>query len=222
MRIATLVIALLLILNPWRAQAQTFEVGAGLALSCYALEESPCDDKWGRTDAVHVAWWSTPSIVVEARVAHLDGPATRIVNIPERISASQNFYRSYLLRDERRTSLQASVLYHFRAGHQVLPFVGGGAGSLWWRGEARCDASLIDCERVLPPNAPGVLHMREWAASFAGGVAVEAGRHTIVRAGLHSTSSFWAMAHRTDDGRDPERGTRGELPEYFFNVGYRW
>jgi hypothetical protein len=171
MRVTTvLAVFILLMLYPGRARAQAVEVGAGVALSCKSLEQSPCAYKWGRVDAVHVAWWSSPSLVVEARAARLEGPTTRIVAVTERVSPTRYFSRSYTLRDERRTVLQASMLYHFRPGRPIRPFVGGGAGSLWWRGEAFCDRHQIDCQRVLPENAPGVLRAREWVASFAGGV----------------------------------------------------
>src|SRR5690349_20296912 len=114
MRIATrLAVVVLLAVCPGRAGAQAIEVGAGVALSCKAIEQDFCTYKWGRVDAAHVAWWSSPSLVVEGRVAHLDGPATRIVTVAERISPTQN-YSHYSLRDERRTLLQASLIYHFR------------------------------------------------------------------------------------------------------------
>ncbi len=211
---------LMLMLHPARARAQGIEVGGGVALSCQAIEESPCEYKWGRVDAAHVAWWSTPSLVVEGRVAHLDGPQTRIVAIPVSLTGTDRFYRSYTLRDERRTVIQTSVLYHFRAGHPVRPFVGGGVGYLWWRGETFCAADQIDCPRVLPADAPGVLHARDWVVSFAGGVAVEAWRGTIVRAGLRNTadpSAFW----RVNDEGTLRRAVRSELPEFFLSVGFR-
>ena len=106
MRIATmLAVVVLLAVCPGRVSAQTIEVGAGVALSCKAIEQDICTYKWGRVDAGHVAWWSSRSLVVEGRVAHLDGPSTRIVAVKERISPAQNFYRSYSFRDEERTLL---------------------------------------------------------------------------------------------------------------------
>ena len=204
------------LLNPGRARGQAVEIGAGLALSCQSSEDSLCADKWGRVDAVHAAWWSTPSLVVEARAAHLDGPATRTVAVTERVSPTQYFSRSYTMRDERRTVVQASLLYHFRPGHPVQPFVGGGAGFLWWRGEASCDAGQIGCQRVLPMDTPGVLHARDWVVSFAGGVAVHAWRGTIVRTGIRHTSIPSISWNQNDD-----RPIRGQLPEFFVTIGYR-
>jgi hypothetical protein len=217
MRVAVvLVLFMLAMLDPGRARAQALEFGAGIALSCQSSENLPCADTWGRADAVHVAWWSTPSLVVEARAAHLDGPATRIVPVTERVSPTEYFSRSYTLRDERRTVLEASLLYHFRPGHQVQPFVGGGAGFLWWRGEASCAAHQIDCQRVLPVDAPGVLYARGWAASFAGGVAVNVWRGMVVRTGLRNTA-IPATSWRQSD----EDMVRGQLPEFFVTIGYR-
>jgi hypothetical protein len=222
MRVTTvLAVFILLMLYPGRARAQAVEVGAGVALSCKSLEQSPCAYKWGRVDAVHVAWWSSPSLVVEARAARLEGPTTRIVAVTERVSPTRYFSRSYTLRDERRTVLQASMLYHFRPGRPIRPFVGGGAGSLWWRGEAFCDRHQIDCQRVLPENAPGVLRAREWVASFAGGVAVDAWRGAIFRGGVRDTVIPSTLWHRSDESAR-RRAVRGELPEFFFNIGYRW
>jgi hypothetical protein len=218
MRVAVvLALFILLMLDPGRARAQAVEIGAGVALSCQSVDYSPCAYKWGRADAVHVAWWSTPSLVIEARAARLEGPATRIVAVPERVSPTRSFFRSYTLRDERRTVLQASMLYHFRPGHPVRPFLGGGAGFLWWRGEADCDAGQIDCQRVLPVDAPGRLHARDWVASFAGGVAVDAWRGTILRTGVRNTAIPSTSWHQSDDS-----AVRGQLPELFFNIGYRW
>jgi hypothetical protein len=222
MRVATvLAVVVLLMLHPGRASAQAVEVGAGIALSCQSVDISPCTYKWGRVDAVHVAWWRSPSLVVEARVARLDGPSTRIVAVTERISPTQLFSRSYTLRDERRTVLQASMLYHFRPGRPMRPFIGGGLGSLWWRGEAFCDARQFECQTVLPSDAPGPLRARECIASFAGGLAVEAWRGTIVRTGVRNTF-VPSTAFRRSSESVRHRAIRGELPEFFFNVGYRW
>jgi hypothetical protein len=223
MRIATVLgvaVFMLSMLDPQRARAQTFEVGAGIAVSCHTIEQSLCSDEWGRTDAVHVAWWASPSIVVEARVARLDGPDTRVVAIPERITGRDTFYRSYTLRDERRTVLQASVLYHFLPGRPVRPFVGGGVGALWWRGEAFCDRGQIDCQRVLPPEAPGPLRAREFVTSIAFGAAVDAGYGLIVRGGVRDASIPSSMWDRSEE--NSRRALRGQLPEFFLSVGYRF
>jgi hypothetical protein len=211
----------MLMLSRGDARAQTVEVGAGIALSCKSVDYSPCTTTTGRVDAVHVAWWKSPSLVVEARAARLEGPQTRIVAVTERISPTGFFSRSYTLRDERRTVLQASVLYHFRPGRPIRPFIGGGMGSLWWRGDAFCDARQIDCQRVLPEDAPGVLHAREWVVSFAGGLAVDAWRGTIFRGGVRDTMIPSAPWIGSDDSAR-RRAVRGQLPEFFFNVGYRW
>jgi len=222
MRVATLLaVVVLLMLHPGRAHAQTVEVGAGVALSCRSIDLSPCTYKWGRVDAVHVAWWRSPSLVLEARAARLEGPNTRIVAVTERVSPTGFFSRSYTFRDERRTSLQASMLYHFRPGRPVRPFLGGGLGSLWWRGEAFCHANQVDCQRVLPEGAPGVLRAREWVASFAGGLAVDAWRGTIVRAGLRDTQPLSMLWPGRGD-RIRREAIRGQLPEFFLNIGYRW
>jgi hypothetical protein len=117
--------------------------------------------------------------------------------------------------------LQASLLYHFRPGRQIRPFVGGGVGSLWWRGDAFCDARQIDCQRVLPEDAPGVLRDREWVGSFAAGLAVEAGRGVIVRGGIRDTMILSAPWIRNNESAR-HRAVQGQLPEFFFNVGYRW
>ena len=222
MRFATIVGgSALLALSPAHASAQGLEVGASAAVSCKSVEYTLCSDHWGRVDGLHVAWWSSASLVLEARAARLEGPVTRIVAVTERVGPTQYLSRSYTLRDERRTVLQASVLYHFRPGRPMRPFVGGGVGSLWWRGEAFCDWSQIDCQRVLPTGAPGVLREREWVVSFAGGIAVEAWRGLILRGGVRDTaipSTMWRRSH--DSAR--RRAVRGELPEYFFSVGYRW
>jgi hypothetical protein len=220
MRVTTvLAVFILLILNAGRVSAQAVEAGAGVAFSCKSVDMSPCTYTWGRVDAVHVAWWRSPSLVVEARGARLEGPQTRIVAVPERISPTQTFSRSYTLRDERRTLLQASLLYHFRPGRTMRPFIGGGLGAMWWRGEPFCDSRQIDCERVLPDDE--VQRAREWVSSFAGGLAVDAGRGVIVRGGVRDTmipSTVW----RRRDESVRRRIDTGKLPEFFFSVGYRW
>jgi hypothetical protein len=113
------------------------------------------------------------------------------------------------------------MLYHFRAGRPIRPFVGGGVGSVWWRGEAFCDWRQVDCQLVLPDDAPGVLRAREWVASFAGGLAVDGWRGVIVRGGLRDTVVPSTMWRRSDDGAR-RRAVRGQLPEFFLNIGYRW
>jgi hypothetical protein len=90
MRVATvLVVFILLILDPERACAQAIEAGAGVAFSCKSVDLSPCTYNWGRVDAVHIAWWQSPSLVVEARGARLEGPQTRIVAVPEAVSPTE-------------------------------------------------------------------------------------------------------------------------------------
>jgi hypothetical protein len=223
MRVATVLVfsvCMLVVLSARPAQAQAFEVGGGIALSCKAIEGSPCEHVWGRVDAGHFNWWASPSLVIEARAARLDGPTTRIVAVQEQIGVRQYFYRSYTLRDERRTLLQASVLYHFLPGHTIRPFVGGGAGSIWWRGEAFCSRDQVECQQVLPAEAPGGLHDREFVASFAGGVAIETGRGVILRGGLRETvipATAWRLSESAQ-----RRAVQGQLPEMFFSVGYRW
>jgi hypothetical protein len=211
---------LLVMLDSGRVFAQAVEVGAGLSLSCRSDDITPCKDVWGRVDAVHVSWWSSPSLVLEARVAHLDGPDSRIVAVTERVADNRFFSRSYTVRDERRTALQGSVLYHFRPTRQIRPFVGGGIGSLWWRGEAFCEARQVDCQRVLPADAPDV-SSREWVISFAGGLAVEAWRRTIIRTGVRESAIPSTMFPRTND-EARRRAVTGQLPEFFMNIGYRW
>jgi hypothetical protein len=222
MRVATVLAGVLLVmLDSGRAYAQAIEVGAGLSLSCQSDEVTPCEDVWGRVDAVHVSWWSTPSIVVEARIAHLAGPDRRIVAVTERVADNRFFSRSYTLRDERRTALQSSLLYHFRPTGQLRPFIGGGIGSVWWRADAFCEARQVDCQSVLPTDAPGV-SSREWVISFAGGLAVEAWGETIIRTGVRDTAIPSTMFQREFDDEARRRRVTGQLPEFFMNVGYRW
>lgn len=211
---------LLAMLCPDRACAQTVEVGAGVALSCRSNEITPCQDVWGRVDAVHVSWWRTSSLVIEARLARLDGPDRRIVAVTERVAQNRYFSRSYTVRDERRTALQGSVLYHFRDTQMLRPFIGGGIGSIWWRGDAFCETRQIDCQSVLPAESPG-LRSREWVVSFAGGLAVEAWRGTIVRFGMRHTA---LPSTRFSRGNEETRWRElsSQLPEFFMNVGYRW
>jgi hypothetical protein len=218
---AVLVGAVLLGLCSDHARAQGLEVGAGVALSCKSVDYSPCSYQWGRVDAVHLAWWRSPSLVIEARAARLEGPTTRIVAVTEPIGPRAYFSRSYTLRDERRTVLQASMLYHFRARRVVRPFLGGGFGALRWRGEAFCDSYQVDCQSVLPDGAPGVLREREWVVSFAGGAAVEPWRGLILRGGVRDTAIPSTMWRWSDDGAR-RRAVRGQLPEYFLSAGYRW
>jgi hypothetical protein len=221
MRVAIVLAAtLLVILDSRQAFAQAVEIGAGIALSCQSDEITPCEITWGRVDAVHVSWWRSPTLVLEARLAHLDGPDSRIVAVTERVADNRFFSRSYTLRDERRTALQGSVLYHFRPPRQLRPFIGGGIGSLWWRGEAVCEARQVDCRSVLPTDAPGV-RSREWVISFAGGLAFEVWRGTIIRTGVRDTAIPSTMfSRRNDEAR--RRAVTGQLPEFFMNIGYRW
>jgi hypothetical protein len=222
MRIAAVLLCFVpLMLWPAPAHAQTIEVGAGVAFSCKSVDTDFCTYEWGRVDAVHVSWWRSPSLVFEARAARLEGPDTRVVAVTERVGPTSYFSRSYTVRDERRTALQASMLYHFRPGRSIRPFIGGGVGALWWRGDAFCDWRQVGCQAVLPNGAPGVQHDRAFIVSFAGGMAVEAGRGVIVRGGLRDTQIPSTMWRRSDDSAR-RRAVRGQLPEYFLNIGYRW
>lgn len=202
------------------AYAQAVEVGAGLAVSCRSGNRAPCQEIQGRVDAVHVSWWTTGSLVLEARAAHLDVSDHRIVPVTQSVGQNRNFSRSYTVRDQQRTSLQASAIYHFRDTEVIRPFIGGGFGSVWWRAEAFCESRQIDCQSVLPAEAPGV-RSREWVVSFAAGVAFEAWQNTIVRFGLRDTT-IPAAPISLGNENTRRRALNAQMPEIFLNVGYRW
>jgi hypothetical protein len=206
-----------LVLRPVPIRAQGVEVGAGLSASCEPLEYSICHRKWGTTSAVYGNWWVSDGIALELRGARLDGPESRIIAVGEEISPHATFYRSYLLQSERRRLVQASVVYHFRDTHVVRPFVGGGPGVLWWKGESSCPPSLIGCERVIPNGAQGQLEQTVFVFGFTGGVAFQAPNGVIVRSGIRGVSSRTDFA-RQSRTEDLPRG----LPEYFVSIGYRW
>jgi hypothetical protein len=62
---------------------------------------------------------------------------------------------------------------------------------------------------------------REWVVSFAGGLAVEAWRGTIIRTGVRDTAIPSTMFPRGND-ESRRRAVTGQLPEFFMNIGYRW
>jgi len=213
-----LVVLGLLVLRPVPVRAQGVEVGAGLAVSCEPLEYSPCHRKWGTVSAVYANWWVSDGVALELRGARLDGPESRIIAVGEEIAPHSTFYTSYLVQNERRTLVQASFVYHFRNQHVIRPFVGGGPGALWWKGESSCPRSLIGCERVIPNGAPGRLEHTAVVIGFTGGVAFQAPNGVIVRSGIRGASTWSDLARRQGRIEDLPRG----LPEYFASIGYRW
>ena len=206
-----------LVLRPMPVGAQGVEVGAGLAVSCEPLEYSLCHRKWGTASAVYGNWWVKDGIALELRGARLDGPQSRIIAVGEEISPHSTFYRSYLVQSERRTLVQASFVYQFRNTHVVRPFVGGGPGVLWWKGESSCPRSLIGCERVIPNGTPGRLERTAVVFGVTAGVAFQAPNGVIARSGIRGVSS-WTDLVRQARTEDLPRG----LPEYFASIGYRW
>jgi hypothetical protein len=206
-----------LVLRPMPVCAQGVEVGAGLAASCEPFEYSLCHRKWGTASAVYGSWWVSDAMALELRGARLDGPQSRIIAVGEEISPHSTFYTSYSLQSERRTLVQASFVYQFRTAHIVRPFLGGGPGVLWWKGESACPRSLIGCERVIPNGAPGRLEHTTVVFGFTAGVAFQAPNGVVVRTGIRDVSS------RIDHARQAriEDLPRG-LPEYFASIGYRW
>ena len=210
----------LLALRPLPVRAQSVEVGAGLSVSCEPLEFSLCHRKWGTASAVYGNWWISDGIALELRGARLDGPDSRIIAVGEEIAPHATFYRSYLLQRERRTLAQASVVWHFRNTRVVRPFVGGGPGVLWWKGDSSCPPSLIGCERVLPTAAPRRLERTAVVFGVTGGVAFQAPNGVIVRSGIRGAST-WNDLTRYARQAPIEDLPRG-LPEYFASVGYRW
>jgi hypothetical protein len=204
------------------ASAQSIEVGAGVSLSCEPLESSWCHRRLGNTGALYGSWWATDSLAIELRGAHLAGPASRIVAVGEQIGPHEWFYRSYAVRDERRTLLQGSVVYHFLDKRPVRPFVGGGPGILWWAADATCPRELIDCQRVLPEGRAGRLSHSTWVLSVVGGVAVHAWRGLTLRGGVRGTSHPVALWRLAADADRPPNHRADELSEYFGSVGYRW
>jgi hypothetical protein len=222
MRTSGLLVVVLgfLVLRPMPVRAQGVEVGAGLAVSCEPFEYSLCHRKWGTASAVYGTWWISDGLALELRGARLDGPQSRTIAVGEEIAPHSTFYRSYLLQSERRTLVQASVVWQFRNTHVVRPFVGVGPGVLWWAADSSCPRSLIECERVLPNGAPGRLEHTAVVIGFNGGVAFQAPNGVIVRSGIRSVSSVIDGARRGRQSRirDLPRG----LPEYFASIGYRW
>jgi hypothetical protein len=210
----------LLALHPMPVRAQGVEIGAGLAVSCQPFEYSICHRKWGTASAIYGDWWISGGGALELRGARLDGPRSRIIAVGEEISPRSTFYRSYLLQSERRTVVQASFVWHFRNTQVVRPFVGGGSGVLWWKGDSSCPQSLIGCERVLPNGAPGRLEHTAMVLGFTAGVAFQAPNGVIVRSGIRDVSGWRDFARRGRQTRI-ENLPRG-LPEYFASIGYRW
>jgi hypothetical protein len=206
-----------LVLRPMPVRAQSVEVGAGLAASCEPLEYSICHRKWGTTSAVYGNWWVSDSVALELRGARLDGPQSRIIAVGEEISPHSTFFRSFLLLSERRTLVQASVVYHFRNTHVVRPFLGLGPGVLWWKAESSCPRSLFECERVIPNGAAGRLEHTAVVFGVTAGLAFEAPNGVFVRSGIRGVSS-WPDLARQARIEDLPRG----LPEYFASIGYRW
>ena len=204
------------------AGAQSLEVGASASATCEPFESSLCHRTLGTTGALYASWWATDSLAVELRGAHLRGPASRIVAVGEQIDAHGWFYRSYAVRDERRTLLQGSVVYHFLEKRPVRPFVGGGPGILWWAADASCPRGLIECERVLPQGRPGPLNHTTWVLSVVGGVAFYPWRGLTVRGGVRSASPPVAPWRLASDAERRTNHAADELSEYFGSVGYRW
>ena len=214
---ALVVVLGILVIRPMPTHAQGVEVGVGVAASCEPLEYSICHRKWGTASAVYGHWWIRDGIALELRGARLDGPQSRIIAVGEEISPHSTFYRNYLLQRERRRLIQASFVYQFRNAHVVRPFVGGGPGVLWWKGESSCPRSLIECERVIPNGAPGPLAHRAVVFGVTAGVAFQATNGVIVRSGIRGVASGTDFARQARI-EDLPRG----LPEYFASIGYRW
>jgi len=206
-----------LVFRPMPVRAQGVELGAGLAAGCEPFEYSLCHRNWGTASAVYGSWWVSDGIALELRGARLDGPQSRIIAVGEEISPHSTFYTSYLLQSERRRLAQASFVYQFRKAHIVRPFVGGGPGVLWWKGESSYPRSLIGCERVIPNGAPGRLEHTAVVFGFTAGVAFQAPNGVVVRSGIRDVSSRIDYARQARI-EDLPRG----LPEYFASIGYRW
>jgi hypothetical protein len=217
------VVLAFLVLRPMPVRAQGVELGAGLAVSCEPFESSLCHRQWGTASAVYGNWWISDGVALELRGARLHGPQSRIIAVGEEIAPRSTFYTSYLLQSERRTLVQASLVWQFRNTQVVRPFVGVGPGVLWWKGDSSCPRSLIGCERVLPNGAPGRLEHTEVVFGFTGGVAFQAPNGVIVRSGIRGISGWNALTLQARRARQTriEDLPRG-LPEYFGSIGYRW
>ncbi len=219
---STGVIAVAGLLFASAATAQSVEIGAGVALSCEPFESSWCHRTWGQVGALYGNWWTTNSLAIEFRGAHLAGPASRIVAVGEQIAPHERFYRSYVVHDERRTLLQTSVVYHFLDTRPVRPFIGGGPGILRWAADASCPRELIECERVIPEGRAGRLSHSTWVLSFVGGVAFSPWKGLTLRGGVRAAShpvALWRIASEADR---PPNHLADQLSEYYASVGYRW
>lgn len=156
-RIPIFLLALAALVVPASVSAQRIEVGASIGLGIGGSEASLlrgesttmpgarasvwCGDRL--ETGVRMAWWPIPSP---------GGSAGYAVNCGDGRPSSCEWVYVNIDRVTPRQFIGAEVIYHFRRGQRLRPFVGGGYGRMDTSEDISC--ATPGCESLLSPDFP--------------------------------------------------------------------
>lgn len=188
-RIPVAILTLTALLVPVSVSAQRIEVGASIGRGTGGSEGSPSRGNtttmpgvrasvwWGDQveTGVRVAWWPLPNPDGRADYTpncRLDGPA-----------ACESYYVNIDAVTPRRFT-SAEVIYHFRPGHRLRPFAGGGYGRMDTSVDVSC--AVPGCEPLFSPDFRWGRQTSSAAEVIAiGGLSYALTRHLHLRGGIH-------------------------------------
>ncbi len=173
------------------AGAQSLSAGVGIGRGCAGDSSGFCGDEAGPMWSAHSSAWIKDRLEVGVRVALLPLPDQQyfvarddrfnLVSDPTvreltQIDVDSNRRSRYILSGE--------VLYHFRQGHTVRPFVGGGFGIMSNQLTQTCLPA--GCELLMPilSSPVGRLASHSGNVTFTAGASAPIVKNVQLRVGL--------------------------------------
>jgi len=176
-RVAALVLVLLLFI-PMSSNAQRLDVGAsvGLGIGGHTKRMTGLRASVWWNDrietGVRVAWWPVPYPHGSADYYVNCGDQGRSTCEPVQVSLDRGV--------SPRRFVAAEVLYHYRRGERLRPFVGGGYGRMYTNEDVSC--AIPGCEPLFDPTFPWGRRTSNAADPIVmGGVSYAVTRHLLAR-----------------------------------------
>jgi hypothetical protein len=176
-------LALLIAGGAMPANAQSYEAGGSLAVSCRGSDGSFCRDESLATTGVYGSVWFADRFEIALRAAWMTFDDIEGI-LPFGISGT------FAIRDASRRVTQAETVWHFRRGGRVRPMVGIAVG--WY-----ADRDVVTCQ---PPGCEpflrsagletGERHDTERDGSIMVGLSVLATPRLRVRGGWRYHNPF--------------------------------
>ncbi len=173
------------------AEAQVFEVGAGIGRACVGSEGGLCGDEAAAMPSLHGSVWLDDRLELGIRFATMGRPdvsyavahdsrfdvvADPAVRELQRVDVAS--------RDRSRRIIEGDFVYHFKRGSPIRPVLGVGLGRVWNRLTETC--APAGCEQLMPILS-GPVGRRSHSnpnLSMIAGLSGRVGSHLEVKGGV--------------------------------------